>query len=331
MASEFSVKTIDMLSRRSALRCANPDCDKLTTGPNTDLNKSTNIGEAAHIYGANAGSARFRIEMSNIERAAISNGIWLCRDCHGLVDKDEQRFPVELLFLWKETHDAKITREIGKPGDLLRLNLIEKDMEDFKQLPPLVREIIKDKPEKWEYLLTVELLDSLLSPVLRKARYLRSSLLNDPLKRLEPEQFPNWSSDKMTEVTNSVETLKNLLGELVASWGPLGEPGDVKRIVHACELYARCANRLLQIAEETAFTIVPENFKSVPILLSESVLHVLSRFPEIPKFIRSILAEENPVGPYHYELVIDLPAGWAEKMVEAIESGRQVLIQNGRW
>jgi hypothetical protein len=167
MGPEFPLKTIDIVARRAALRCSNPDCDKLTSGPNSDPQKFTSIGEAAHIYGARPSSARYRENMSDQDRAILSNALWLCRDCHGLIDKDPGLYPAELLILWKESHEKKIIKEIGKPGDLVRLKYSEKEMAEFSDLPGFIRLLIKDMPDFWEYTLTSELLgcvDKLAGP-----------------------------------------------------------------------------------------------------------------------------------------------------------------------
>lgn len=170
MIPDFSKTTIDTLSRRAALRCSNPDCDKLTTGPNSEESKATNIGEAAHIYGAREGTARYREVMTDEERAAISNGIWLCRDCHGLIDKDKHSYSDTLLFMWKENHEVKLSKEIGKPGELLRRLANEKQIRHFKDIPAYAEQIINERPDYWEFILTAELLDYYLKPVLRSAR-----------------------------------------------------------------------------------------------------------------------------------------------------------------
>jgi hypothetical protein len=332
MPPEFGLKIIDTLSRRAALRCSNPDCDKLTSGPNIELSKSTNIGEAAHIYGARDGAARFRPLMSDIERAAISNAIWLCRDCHGLIDKDAFRFPSDLLFLWKETHEAKIMREIGKPGDLLRFNLLGKEADEFNNFPPFIRQIIRDRADHWEYILTVELLEHLLAPIIRKAAYLQNGLWDIPVNRVPADQFTTWVSGKLSETTKSVDVLKNLLNELMLSWGAPGVPGDLHRIVRTCELYARCGGRLVDTAEAAMFVSAPEGLDGIARLLGEGAIHVLMRLPEVPKFLRTMLSEPELKGTHEYVLVIDLPDGWEDRM--ALEFGRAKLAlkqRGGRW
>ena len=66
------------------------------------------LGEAAHIRAARKG-ARYAPNMTDPERADIDNGIWLCANCHTMVDKnDGADFPVDKLIKWKEQHEQLI-------------------------------------------------------------------------------------------------------------------------------------------------------------------------------------------------------------------------------
>jgi len=83
-------------------RCSNPICGKATSGPNSDKNKSVNIGKAAHICAASPGGPRYDPNMTSAERSDIDNGIWLCSVCADLVDKDVMLYTKELLRRWKK-------------------------------------------------------------------------------------------------------------------------------------------------------------------------------------------------------------------------------------
>lgn len=48
--------------------------------------------------------------MAPQERRVITNGIWLCSDCSTLIDIDERRFSVEVLYRWKRQHEADVAR-----------------------------------------------------------------------------------------------------------------------------------------------------------------------------------------------------------------------------
>lgn len=107
---DFSTETKLLLAFRSGLICSNPDCNTLTCGPVEGIDSlSTKIDEAAHIFGARKGSARFIEEMQDTERADITNGIWVCANCHTKVDKNRgTSYPSGLLKKWKDDHERMI-------------------------------------------------------------------------------------------------------------------------------------------------------------------------------------------------------------------------------
>ena len=58
-APDFIKKIVEVLAKRVRFQCSNCDCGVQTVGPNSDPEKATTIGEAAHIMGAKLGSARY--------------------------------------------------------------------------------------------------------------------------------------------------------------------------------------------------------------------------------------------------------------------------------
>lgn len=102
MRDDFDEKTKQILARRVGYRCSNPNCRKLTSGPQEDPAKAINIGVAAHITAASPGGPRFDSTLSPVERKSPDNGIWLCQNCAKLIDSDEKRYSVALLKEWKK-------------------------------------------------------------------------------------------------------------------------------------------------------------------------------------------------------------------------------------
>jgi hypothetical protein len=94
MSSEnrFKQAVITTLAKRAANRCSNPDCGAITSGPSMKRSGTVNVGEAAHIFGAHPGSARYDPAMTSVERADLTNAIWLCNNCHKLIDDDPLRY-----------------------------------------------------------------------------------------------------------------------------------------------------------------------------------------------------------------------------------------------
>jgi len=135
-APDFYQKTKDLLAYRSAYLCNNPDCIRLTAGPSIENEVGKiSTGCAAHICDArgedpNANpTIRFNPKMSFEVRADISNGIWLCRNCHDLIDKNKGRdFPAKLLKKWKSEHESTIMGLLKSGGSslpLIRQNSID--------------------------------------------------------------------------------------------------------------------------------------------------------------------------------------------------------------
>ncbi len=114
MRDNFSKQILDILAMRVGVRCSNPSCRKLTTGPRTDQTKIINIGVGSHITAASPRGPRYNSNLSNIERKSYENGIWLCQNCAKLVDNDNTRYTADLLRKWKEQAELEALKEIEK-------------------------------------------------------------------------------------------------------------------------------------------------------------------------------------------------------------------------
>jgi len=137
---DFTKKTIDILGKRVAFRCSNPDCGKITIGPNEEKEKTTIIGVAAHITAASPEGPRFNSELSEDERRHIDNGIWLCSNCATLIDKDPDKYSVKLLNSWRQQAELSTYKQLTS----------EKSQRDApKELPFLEADIIWTHGGRW--------------------------------------------------------------------------------------------------------------------------------------------------------------------------------------
>lgn len=127
MRDDFSEKTKLTLALRVNSKCSNPDCERPTSGPAQDNNKSVNIGVAAHICAASEGGPRYDPEMTSEERKNINNGIWLCVECSNIIDKDSKSYPKEMLYRWKEKAEEKAKRDLANRKTVNYREIIEED------------------------------------------------------------------------------------------------------------------------------------------------------------------------------------------------------------
>lgn len=114
-SDDFTAATKRQIASRSAFMCAYPDCLATTSGPADDNGKSVNIGEGAHITAAQPGGPRYDDSLTPEQRKDAENGIWMCRTHAALIDRDEERFTVDLLNDWKFDAEDRARKLLGRP------------------------------------------------------------------------------------------------------------------------------------------------------------------------------------------------------------------------
>lgn len=116
MRDNFSSKTKRTLADRVAWKCSFPGCSQITIGPNVAQDKSTNLGEAAHIYAASEDGPRYNPDMTPDERKSIENGIWMCRHHARLIDNDFFNYSAATLQQWKLIAEENAYKNIVEIG-----------------------------------------------------------------------------------------------------------------------------------------------------------------------------------------------------------------------
>jgi len=144
MRDDFNKLVKDIVAKRVALHCSNPKCRKLTIGPNSDNEKTTNIGVAAHITAASPNGPRYDKSLTPEERSSIANAIWLCQSCAKLIDSDTNKYTVDIISNWKAGAEKQAEFEL----DQTRSNKDSINHNDiFSFMPDLINELIDDISE----------------------------------------------------------------------------------------------------------------------------------------------------------------------------------------
>ena len=116
---DFTATVVAALGKRAAFICSNPNCRKQTIAPSSaDDLKFLYIGAAAHITAASQNGPRYDSDMKAEDRGAITNGIFLCRSCADLIDKNQGLdFTADELRSWKADHEKWVSANLNKtPG-----------------------------------------------------------------------------------------------------------------------------------------------------------------------------------------------------------------------
>lgn len=99
-----------VLAHRSGDVCALPGCGQRLTR-DSESGSPGNFGEAAHIVGEKEGSARYERGMTDRERNDHDNLIYLCANCHRIIDdpvNGERNYPIGRLKRIKSEHEKRI-------------------------------------------------------------------------------------------------------------------------------------------------------------------------------------------------------------------------------
>lgn len=319
-ADRFKTQVVSTVSKRAANTCSNPDCGAVTSGPTDEPTQSVSVGEAAHIYGARAGSARFVATMDSTERSDITNAIWLCRNCHKLVDDDPDQFPAGLLFEWRREHERQVAQLVGKAGARARERYMARHLGEFEQLSYLAEQIIIDRPQFWAHKLTSELLRVKTGPIFKRWDALKRGLYTLAMSTVPPAEVSQWLQARHQEQMLMASAVGNLVnGEFQAAWGdPDGEASDAE-IVRVCGLFAEGCARLLSWEEQVRFSKLPDAFDEVQVLLSGLAGMQLDEIRKLPAHLASIVSGAPKPGVHHLSLTFDLPEGWDEKYSECLQ------------
>lgn len=311
----FKQAVIATLAKRAANRCSNPDCGAITSGPSITPDDSVNVGEAAHIYGANPGSARYDNEMSSSERSAISNAIWVCGNCHKLIDDDPLRYPAGLLYEWQRNHEGGIAEVVGKAGFKLRQKYEARHLEEFGRLSYLAERLILEKDAYWEHRLTAEVLRFEMAPILQRWSSLRRGLYVKQKLRIPRDEYLFWLRLKIDEITSISDAFSVLMNEeFRRAWGAPGVAGSDREIVSTARLFAEMCQSALNWEEAVRFASVEEVFEEVQSLFIGTAGRIIDEAAKLPAFLSKTFAGENLTGTFKLELVLTLPDGWSERV-----------------
>ncbi len=69
----------------------------------------------AHIAAAAPGGPRYDKSMKSEERSSATNGMWMCSNCHDLIDRDPVAYPTKTLYEIKKSAEARVRKDLGVP------------------------------------------------------------------------------------------------------------------------------------------------------------------------------------------------------------------------
>lgn len=114
MSSQIPTKDWKILCSKSGCRCAIPTCHKELVVNKTENDQNSIIGVGAHIKGEKPNSARYDTNMTDKERNCYENLIFVCGNCHKVIDDQPKTYTVEKLHEIKQNHEKWIIESTEK-------------------------------------------------------------------------------------------------------------------------------------------------------------------------------------------------------------------------
>ena len=266
--------------------------------------------------------------MTSVDRSAITNAIWLCGNCHKLIDDDPGKYPSGLLFEWQRAHEQVIAEKVGKTSALIRKKFEDRHLEEFGRLSYLSERLILEKGDLWEYRLTAEVLRFEMEPVLHRWNALKKELYTLPSTRVTKEDFFSWIGIKLKEIRTIAHSLVEIINkEFSIAWGAPGVPGNDAAIVATARLYSEVCQSALRWEESIRFAFLDQIFEELQDLLAGTAGRFIDEAAKLPAFFAQTLGA-NPVDRrFELSLVLDLSEGWNDKVDAALERIRIQLFQ----
>jgi hypothetical protein len=151
MRDDFPESVKTQLAKRVGYRCSRPDCQRATSGPSLTTPQAVNMGVAAHITAASPGGVRYDPSLTSEQRKSYENGIWLCKYCGDLVDKDAMTYPVQLLLDWKASAEQRAGMEVH------RLPQSQDELSTPQQTENRLENWVKEGKTRWDELVAKDL------------------------------------------------------------------------------------------------------------------------------------------------------------------------------
>ena len=102
----ISNEVMRLLYAHSGNRCAYPDCTNPIFEDDGQL-----TGECCHIKALSPGGPRYDASQTDEERNGVDNLMLMCSRHHAIVDKNVDRYTVEVLQEYKQMHEEKYSAE----------------------------------------------------------------------------------------------------------------------------------------------------------------------------------------------------------------------------
>jgi len=181
------------------------------------------------------------------------------------------------------------------------------------------QQIALEKPDFWEFLLTIELLKSKLAVINRNFNDLEKGLIHRNTQKVNGTEFLKIVSTKCDDLVSLMNLLKvACTEEIPLSWGGPGVAGVATEIKRAVDIIVSGSEMLLEWEADLLSISPPDVFLKIKNKMQDWTTQIFNQLFVIPENIQSVIDMPNPEGQHTINLVFEEPPH-IEELTEEIK------------
>lgn len=219
---------------------------------------------------------------------------------------------------WRE---GTRTRSAMRP-ELLRLSSLIQgqgqliSMREFANETYRAQRLALERPQYWEYLLTIELLRSKFAEVKRSYSDLEKGFIFRKSRVVSGKEFYNLLLGKMRDLELLLPAFDAVLNsEIPAAWGAPGEAGNALEIKHAVDILIGACKELVEWEVDFRSIQSSEAFDTLLSLMRGITSTLLDEVARLIEELSRPFEQPNPAGEYEINLVLKFPENRFEQIM----------------
>lgn len=139
-------------------------------------------------------------------------------------------------------------------------------------------QIALERPRRWEYILTAELLTSRIARSRTILKNSRAGVIGVTSSRVSGAELTKWIGTVGKDLKINTQQWLNIGSELMTSWGSPGDAGDPLKIKDAVDKSISCCNNVICHLIELQSKIPPDTYRRLKELYSTWLANVADEY-----------------------------------------------------
>lgn len=137
------------------------------------------------------------------------------------------------------------------------------DLAEFQNENQRIKDIVINKPDSWEFILTLELLKSKIVELNKDIYELDNNLYITPTRKMSGIEYINWISELSENFLQLLDVFKNNYLLIQKAWGEPGQSGDELEIKQVLDRMIFISKQAIELDKSIKGAIPPTAFEDL--------------------------------------------------------------------